>query len=93
MEPRRPSTYLTLSAGHVGAHLAAVAGEHDGALHTESLQAHYGLTAVVLDTVVDHDVAGIFAVDGHMDDGAGMVAVEPLGTDGVHHLRVAHTDF
>ena len=39
--------------------------------------------------VVYHDMACIFAVDGHMDDGALLSAVVPADAHVVHHLAVA----
>ena len=73
-------------------HLTTVAGEHHRLLHTEGLQRCDGLGAVGLDLVVDDDMTGIFTIDGYMDNGTHMMAVVPMGTDDIHHLRVAHTD-
>ncbi len=74
---------------HLLPHLFAVAGEHHGAAHANRLQVAHGLGAVVPHFVLDDDVAGIFPVDGNMDDGADMAAIMPLHPDGIHHFGIA----
>ena len=49
-----------------------------------------GIGTVGLDLVVDHDMTGILTIDGYVDDSSHMVAVVPLGTNGIHHLRVSY---
>ena len=79
--------------GDGGGYAFLVAGEHDGladAFPFEGLDAFGG---VFLDAVADDDVAGVLAVDGDVDDGAGMVAGMPLGAYLFHELAVADGDF
>ena len=77
--------------GYVSAHFLTVACEHHGLDDSLFLQAVDGFLAVLLDLIVDDDMPGILPVDGDVDDGSYVVAVVPLGTDGIHHLRVAYT--
>ena len=49
-----------------------------------------GYCGIGLDAVADDDVAGILSVDGHMDDGAFVVAGTPGGAHLIHELAVAH---
>ena len=53
-------------------HRLCVAGEHDGLADAGLLEALDGLCAVGLHHVGDEQIARILAVDGHMDDGAGL---------------------
>ena len=77
---------------HVVSHFLAVTSEHDGFVDAKGLQLRNGLSTVRLDLVVDDDMTCILTIDGHVDDGADMMAVVPLGADTVHHLRVTHAD-
>ena len=84
--------------GHMLGHLTTVARQHHRLPHTEGLQGGDGLSTVRLDLIVDDDMSGIRPVDGHMDHRTRAVlivalrTVVPLGTHGIHHLRVAHID-
>ena len=77
---------------HTRRHLLAIAGEHDDAFHAQLLQRGDSLGAIGFHLVGDDDMAGILAIDSHMDDGSCTSAVVPLRPDGVHHLRVAHAN-
>ena len=37
-------------------------------------------------------MTSILIINSYMDNGTHMGAVDPLGTNGLHHLRIAHTD-
>ena len=50
-----------------------------------------GLGTVGLDAVAHHDMAGIHAIDSHMNNGAHAGAAMPLGTHSIHQLGIAHT--
>ena len=82
----------TEGCGDVVCHFLTVTSEHDGAGNTEGLQGGDGLSTVGLDLVIDDDMTRIFPINGYMDDGTHMMAVVPLGTDGIHHLRVSYAD-
>ena len=73
-------------------HFLSVAGEHDRAFDAQLLEFVDAFNAIVLDMVVDDDVACILSVDSHMDDSADMMAWMPLCTYGFHHALIAHTD-
>ena len=51
-----------------------------------------GLLGVGLYHVGDHDVTGVFSVDGHVDDRADAVAVDEVNAQLLHELMVAGGD-
>ena len=69
-----------------------IAGEHDRLFHTHSLQLDDGLLRVGLGLIRDHDMSGVEAVDGHMDDGTGQLAGQPVDALALHQAAVAHAD-
>ena len=69
--------------------LLNVAREHDGFLHARALEGGDGVARVGLYHVGDDDMAGILAVDRHVDDRADAVALLPLDTQLIHELAVA----
>ena len=71
-------------------HLLAVAGEHNAAIDARGVQIADGLLGIVLHHIGDDDMAGIRAVDGDVQDGAGELAVMPIRAVGGHQLVVAH---
>ena len=73
-------------------HFLGVAGEHDRLFHTHSLQLDDGLLGVGLGLIRDHDMPGVEAVDGHMDDGAGQLTGQPVDALALHQTAVAHAD-
>lgn len=77
-------------------HALMVAREHHGLLNPKALQAGNGIATVGLHLVGYHDVAGIHAVNSHVDDGAHGIlafhALGDLGTGSLHQLDVAHAD-
>ena len=77
---------------HVTPYFFTVTCQHNCFLDTQLLELGDGIDTVVLDLVVDDDVSCIFPVDGYMYDGTHMMAVMPLGSDGIHHLRITYTD-
>ena len=83
-----PSASATCAAAAV-----PVAGEHDGGADAGALQGGDGLGRVGLDYVGDDDVPGVFAVDGHMDDGPGwLMAFDRFNTQMTHEAAVAGGD-
>ena len=74
---------------HVVGDSLNVAREHDGLLHARALEGRDGIARVVLDDIGDHDVAGVCAVNRHVDDRADAAAVLPLDTELIHELAVA----
>ena len=82
----------TEGGGDMVCHLFAVTCKHDGLGDTQGLQGGDGLSTVGLNLVIDDDMTRIFPINGYMDDGTHMMAVVPLGTDAVHHLRITHAD-
>ena len=73
-------------------HFLTIASEHNGTSYSQLLQTSNSLGSVILDLIVDNDMACIFAIDSHMDNGTHMMAIMPLRTNSIHHLRIAHTD-
>ena len=73
-------------------HGRLVAGQHHGLADAGGVQVRDGLRRVFLDAVGDDDVAGVGAVHGHVDDGAGVRAGVPGGADLRHQLVVADGD-
>ena len=74
---------------HMVSDLLNVAREHDCLLHARALEGRDGIARVVLDDIGDHDMAGVLAVDRHVDDRADAVAVLPLDAELIHELAVA----
>lgn len=69
--------------------LLNVAREHDGLLHARALEGRDGIARVALYHVGDHDMAGVLAVDRHVDDRADAAALLPLDAELIHELAVA----
>ena len=80
----------TKRLSHMLGHLTTVACQHHRLRHAQLFQLADSLTAVVFDFIVDDDVTSILTVNSHMDNRAYVAAVAPLGTHGLHHLRIAH---
>ena len=77
--------------GHVGGNALLISGEHDGLAHTCGLEGLDAFGGIGLDAVADDHVSGVGAVDGHVDDGAAMLAGMPGGAFGLHEFAVAHS--
>ena len=75
---------------HGGRHLLAVAGEHDRAPDAFRMQRVDGGFRVVFHHVGDNDVADVFPVERHVQNGAGKLAVMPWHAGLLHELAVAH---
>ena len=63
-----------------------------GLVDAKGMELGNGLGTVGLDLVVDNDMARIFTINSYVDDGTYMMAIVPFRTNGIHHLRVTHTD-
>ena len=86
--------------GHVFGHLLAVSGQHHRTVHTQCMQGSNRLGTIRFYLVVNHNMARIGTVYGHVDNRTRMVTVVPLGTDGIHqfgvtysHLAIAHLGY
>ena len=75
--------------GHLVGSFSGVAGQHDGLAHPHRLQGLNRLCGMGLHPVGDEDVAGISAIDGHVDDGARAVAGDMLHPQPFHELVVS----
>ena len=73
-------------------HALRIAGQHDGFSDAIPVQSLDGLGRMFLDDIRDYDVAGVFPIDSHMDNRAGLFARMPGRTDILHHFLVADTD-
>ena len=75
---------------HGCGHLFAIAREHDGSLHPHRMELGDGLGGILLDHIGDYDMADVFAVERHMQNRAGQLAIVVVHTAFAHELVVAH---
>ena len=80
-------------SSHVLAYLTAIACQHHGLLHAQTLELGDSLCTALLDSIIDDDMTSILSIDGYMDDGSHLFAIVPLGTDALHHLLVAYANY
>lgn len=69
-------------------HALRIAGQHDGFSDAIPVQSLDGLGRMFLDDIRDYDVAGVFPIDSHMDNRAGLFARMPGRTDILHHFSL-----
>ena len=77
---------------HRRRNLLAVAREHDGALDTGGVQVANRLLSIGLDGVCNHDVAGVHAVNEHMQNRSDDLAIGRFDSGRGEHLCVANDD-
>ena len=78
--------------GHRRCNLLAVAREHDGSVDTGGMQVANRLLRIGLNGVCNHDVAGVHAVNEHVEDRADNLAVRCFNAGRGEHLGVANDD-
>ena len=78
--------------GHRRCNLLAVAREHDGAVDTGGMQVANRLLRIGLNGVCNHDVAGVHAVNEHVEDRADNLTVRCFNAGRGEHFGVANDD-
>ena len=78
--------------GHCSSHFLAVAREHNGALDAGGVQVADRLLGIGLNGVCNHDVAGVHAVNEHMQNRSDDLAVGRFDSGRGEHLCVADDD-
>ena len=78
--------------GHRRRNLLAVAREHDGALDAGGVQVANRLLGIGLDGVGNYNVAGIDAIDQHVEDRTDDLAIGRFDAGRCEHLGVADDD-
>ena len=78
--------------GHRSSHFLAVAREHNGALDAGGVQVADRLLGIGLNGVCNHDVAGVCAVNEHMQNCSDDLAIGRFDSGRGEHLCVADDD-